>query len=71
MRDRSKGTPIPTKELGAPAGRALEGAGYATLAQLAEVHEAELGELHGVGPSALETLREVLEARDMSFRESV
>lgn len=55
-------------ELAAPARRALDGAGYATLERLAEVHEAEVGELHGVGPSALATLRELLEARDLSFR---
>jgi hypothetical protein len=69
MPDDSGGTPIPTEELGAPAGRALDGAGITTLEQLAELPEADVEELHGVGPSVLETLREALEAHDLSFRE--
>lgn len=63
------GTPIPTEELGAPAGRALDDAGITTLEQLAELPAADVGELHGVGPSALDTLREALDANGMSFRE--
>ncbi|QLG28989.1 DNA-binding protein [Halorarum halophilum] len=62
------GTPIPTAELAAPARRALDGAGYTTLEQLEAVREADVAELHGVGPSTVATLRELLEARDLSFR---
>lgn len=65
----SEETPIPTDELAAPARRALDGAGYSTLEQLAEAREATVGDLHGIGPSALETLREALESHDLSFRE--
>lgn len=64
-------TPIPTVEIGAPARRALDGAGITTLEQLAELPEADVEELHGVGPSALDTLHEALEAHDMSFRGGV
>lgn len=53
----SNETPLPTEELGAPVSRALAGAGYTTLGQLAEASEADVGGLHGVGSSALETLR--------------
>lgn len=60
-------TPIPTDELGAPARRALAGAGYETLEQLAGTDEATIGGLHGVGPSALETLRRALDAHGLSF----
>lgn len=69
MPGSSGGTPIPAEELGAPAGRALDGAGITTLEQLAERSEPDVEELHGVGPRALETLRESLEAHGLSFRE--
>lgn len=60
-------TPIPTDDLAAPARRALEGAGYETLEQLSEASQTEVGDLHGIGPSGLVTLREVLAAHDLSF----
>lgn len=52
---------------GAPAQRALIGAGYTHLAQLTSVSEKELGALHGVGPKALRILREALAERGLSF----
>lgn len=67
MPDSSGETPVPTEELGAPAGRALDGAGITTLEQLAKRSEAEVEELHGVGPSALETLRDAFEVHGLSF----
>jgi len=54
--------------LGAPAERALEGAGYRRLAQLTEVSEAELLRLHRVGPKAAGRLRSALAERGPSFR---
>jgi ERCC4-type nuclease len=53
--------------LSAPARRALASAGYTSLAQLAQVSEAELRKLHGIGPKALAQLREALAARGHSF----
>ena len=53
--------------LGKPAERALAGAGYVRLEQFTRVSEAELLALHGVGPKALERLRQALEARGLSF----
>jgi predicted flap endonuclease-1-like 5' DNA nuclease len=53
--------------IGAPARRALAGAGYTRLDQLAEVTEAELKRLHGMGPKALGVLREALAANGLSF----
>lgn len=50
-----------------PAQRALAGAGFTQLEQLASVSEAELKRLHGMGPKALEQLRRALEARGLSF----
>ncbi|HCT75196.1 MAG TPA: DNA-binding protein [Micromonosporaceae bacterium] len=48
--------------LGKPAERALAGAGYTRLDQLTKVSEAELHGLHGMGPKALERLRQALAA---------
>ena len=59
-------TDFPTG-LGKPAQRALTGAGYVRLEQLAAVREAELRKLHGMGPKALGLLRRALEARGLSF----
>ena len=64
--DRSRGSDLPT-ELGRPARRALAGAGYRWLEQLAGLDESEVGGLHGVGPKALGQLRRALTARGLSF----
>ena len=55
-------------KIGAPATRALEAAGYTSLKQLTEVTEAELGQLHGMGPKALGILRDTLKAKGWSFK---
>ena len=49
--------------LAKPAVRALVGAGYTKLNQLAKVSDDELLELHGMGPNALTTLRTALKGR--------
>ena len=59
--------PVPMEQLAAPAQRALAGAGYTTLEQLAEVSEATIKELHGIGPSALKVLRRTLADHGLSF----
>jgi hypothetical protein len=53
--------------IGAPATRALAGAGYTELGQLAGVPAAELLRLHGMGPKAIRLIREALEARGLSL----
>jgi uncharacterized protein YdhG (YjbR/CyaY superfamily) len=55
-------------KIGAPATRALEAAGYSRLEQLTKLTEAELGQLHGMGPKALGILRETLKAQGLSFK---
>lgn len=50
------------RSIGAPATRALAGAGITTLDQVAERSEAELLALHGVGPRAIRILKEALSA---------
>jgi hypothetical protein len=59
--------PIPDN-LPAPARRALAGAGYTKLEQLSKVSEAELLELHGMGPNAIAKLRDALGSIGLSFK---
>ena len=56
-------------KIGAPATRALEAAGYTNLKQLTKVTEAELAQLHGMGPKALGILRDTLKAEGLSFKQ--
>ena len=55
------------RELSRPARRALAGAGYTRLQQVAGVTEAEVLKLHGMGTRALEQLPGALAARGRSF----
>lgn len=57
-------------KISVPAQRALQSAGITSLTQLTKVSEAELLQLHGMGPNAFGKLREVLDANGLSFRES-
>ena len=59
-------TPLP--KVGAPALRALEHEGIRTLEQLAKRSEAEISELHGMGPKALRILSEALREAGLSYR---
>jgi hypothetical protein len=54
-------------KLAAPARRALAGAGITRLEQVSRLSEAELAQLHGIGPNAIETLRHALHEKGMSF----
>jgi hypothetical protein len=54
-------------ELSEPARRGLAGAGYTQLEQLTAISEAEIRQLHGVGPKAIGQLRSALAARGLSF----
>jgi hypothetical protein len=55
------------KGLAQPALRALAGAGYSRLDQLAKVTEADIKKLHGIGPNALEKLRKAMADKGLSF----
>jgi len=57
---------LPLK-LAAPAQRALANAGIKNLNQLSKFSEAEIKELHGIGPNALVALRAALKAKGLSF----
>ncbi|HEY9089083.1 MAG TPA: hypothetical protein VIO36_13005 [Anaerolineaceae bacterium] len=53
--------------LAAPARRALAGAGINRLEQVAQLSEAQIRKLHGMGPKAIRLLREALHERGLSF----
>lgn len=59
---------LPAK-LGAPAERALANAGIKNLKQLTKFSEAEIEQLHGVGPNALGKLRQALAGKGLSFKD--
>jgi DNA-directed RNA polymerase alpha subunit len=63
----TEGTDLP--KLAAPARRALAGAGYTRLEDLTQVTEAEVKKLHGMGPNAVEALRNALAERGLSFHD--
>lgn len=54
--------------LAAPALRALASAEITNLDQLTDIREEELQELHGMGPKAINTLRQALAAKGQLFR---
>jgi hypothetical protein len=55
------------KGIGAPATRALVGAGYAKLSDLSGVPISELKALHGMGPRAIRILQDALEQEGKSL----
>jgi hypothetical protein len=57
--------------LAQPALRALAGAGCQRLEQVASLSEAEIKQLHGIGPNALNLLRRALAAKGLSFAKKV
>ena len=54
--------------LGAPARRALENKGIATLQQLSQFSEKEILALHGIGKSSLPKLKEALKKAGQSVK---
>jgi hypothetical protein len=65
---KNRSNELPAK-LGAPAERALANAGIKNLKQLTKFTEAEIKELHGVGPNAVAKLRQALADSGLSFAE--
>jgi DNA-directed RNA polymerase alpha subunit len=57
-------------ELASPARRALVGAGYVRLEQFTRLSEADVLQLHGMGPKAMDQIRRALAARGLSFADS-
>jgi len=63
---RREGTPLP-RAIGAPATRALRGAGLHTVEAVSTWPRAELAALHGVGPIALDRLESALSEQGLGF----
>jgi uncharacterized protein DUF4287 len=63
---KKQATDLPAK-IGTPAERALAGAGIKNLKQLTKFSEAEIKQLHGVGPNAVGKLRQALADKGWSF----
>ena len=55
-------------ELSAPARRALENNGIASLRQLSELSEKEILKFHGLGPASLPALRNALKSEGLTFK---
>lgn len=55
------------EELSAPALRALEHAGIASLAQLAKRTEREIADLHGMGPKGIRLLKSEMRTKRLAF----
>ena len=68
QRSRPSGTPLP-RGIGAPATRALRAEGVTSLELVVGWTAAELAELHGVGPIAIERLADALAERGLGWRE--
>jgi hypothetical protein len=65
-RERSPQDDLPPG-LAKPARRALARAGYMQLEQFAKLTEAEVRDLHGMGPKALDLIRDALAAKGQTF----
>ena len=62
---RPAGTPLP--RIGAPATRALRGVGVTTVEEVAAWSAARRAAIHGVGPVAVDRLRDALAERGLAF----
>ncbi len=58
---------LPADQLAAPARRAQAGAGITRLDDLARFSEKEIAGLNGIGPNALNTLRNAMAAAGLAF----
>ena len=67
-KDHQQESNLPVK-LSQPAQRALAGVGIQRLEQLTSFSEAEIKQLHGIGPNALSQLRSALAEYGLSFAE--
>lgn len=57
--------------LSAPARRALENRGITTLAELAKYTQAEILQLHGMGPASIPKLKKALQEKKLDFKKAI
>lgn len=60
-------TRIPLEKLAGPARRAIENAGFNSLEDIATASEREINALHGMAPSGVKVLRQILSDNGLSF----
>lgn len=70
QKDHQQETNLPAG-LAQPARRALAGIGIQRLEQLTNFSEAEIKQLHGIGPNALSQLRRALAENNLSFADEM
>ncbi|RAP76138.1 DNA-binding protein [Paenibacillus montanisoli] len=54
--------------LAKPAQRALAGAGLRSMADISNLSESELSGLHGIGPKAVDLLRQAMKSKGLAFK---
>ena len=62
-----KGQTSDLPKTSAPAQRALDAAGIASLEQLSKFKQSEIAKLHGMGPKALGILQQALADKGLTF----
>lgn len=68
--NNAQNTPDLPSGLAAPAQRALAGAGITRLEDLSKISESELKKLHGIGPNAVNLLRQAMSEKGLRFRDA-
>jgi ERCC4-type nuclease len=58
------------KQLSGPAQRAIIDTGVKTVEELANMSEAEIKALHGIGPSAIQTIKMFMAENGMALKET-
>ncbi|MFC5652630.1 DNA-binding protein [Paenibacillus solisilvae] len=75
MNSRSHNSELPESDLpsglASPARRALAGAGYQRLEQFSKLTKAEVLQLHGMGPKAMNQMSQALAAKGLTFADGL
>jgi len=71
MKQKDTPTKNDLPKLSAPAHRALAAAGGKHLKDLTKFSEAEVKKWHGIGPNAMDQLRQALKEQGLSFRKEI
>jgi DNA-directed RNA polymerase alpha subunit len=58
------------RRLASPAQRAIQSSGVKTAEELAELSEAQIMELHGIGQNAMKTIKAFLAENGLSLKEN-
>ena len=70
MKQQDNASKSDLPKLSAPAHRALAAAGVHRLKDLTKFSEAEVKKWHGIGPNAMEQLRQAMDEKGLSFKQA-